>query len=281
MRKLSLLLWGVTALALIIASCFGRGSAGETLILATTTSTYDSGLLDYVLPPFEQANKVKVKVIAVGTGEALELGKRGDADMLLVHAKDKEEEFIAQGYGVDRQEVMYNDFIILGSLSDPAKVEGMKNAADALAKIAHSQFTFISRGDNSGTHTKELSLWAKAGVAPGDGWYKPAGQGMGETLTIANEMGAYTLSDRATYLSRQAGLELVILVEGDPLLFNPYGIIAINPQRNPHVKYELARKLIEYMTSYETQEMIGQYRKYGEVLFYPNSEEWQERQASQ
>lgn len=281
MRRVSLPILVMAVLALGIASCFGGKGATETVVLATTTSTYDSGLLDYVLPPFEQANKVKVKVIAVGTGEALKLGRRGDADVVLVHARAKEDEFVAQGYGLYRQDVMYNDFVILGPESDPIEIRGMEDAASALAKIAHSEALFISRGDNSGTHTKEMSLWKEAGVTPNSDWFWSAGQGMGETLTIANETEAYTLSDRATYLSRKAGLRLVILVANDSRLSNPYGIIAVNPQQNPKVKYNLAMKLIEYFTSYPTQEMIGQYRKYGEVLFHPSSEEWKERQVAQ
>lgn len=281
MRKSFLLFFTMVVLALGTASCLWQKRTVETLTLATTTSTYDSGLLEYILPPFEQENKVKVKVIAVGTGEALQLGKKGDADVVLVHARAKEDEFVAQGYGVNRQDVMYNDFVIVGPQSDPANIAGMQDAAAALTKIAQFQAIFVSRGDNSGTHTRELSLWGKAGITPSGNWYKSAGQGMGETLTMTNELEAYTLSDRATYLSRKAGIGLVIMVEGDPLLFNPYGIIAVNPQKSPQVQYDLAMKLIEYITSYPTQEMIGQYQKYGEVLFHPDSKEWKEKQARQ
>ena len=247
----------------------------QKLILATTTSTYDSGLLDHLLPDFEALYDAKVEVIAVGTGQAIKTAEQGDADVILVHARAKEDKFVADGYGVNRQDVMYNDFVIIGPEDDPSGIQGMADAAAALAKIAEVQATFASRGDESGTHSKEKAIWAKAVIVPGGDWYLSLGQGMGATLTFANERGAYTLTDRGTYLARRKGLALPILVEGDPILFNPYGVIAVNPEKHPHVKYELAMKFIEWLTSVDTQEKIGQFRhSSGELLFHPNSEQW-------
>lgn len=250
------------------------------MVLTTTTSTADSGLLDNILPPFEKANNVTVKVLAVGTGQALVLGERGDADLLLIHDRAREEEFVARGYGVSRRDVMYNDFVIIGPADDPANIGDMRRATDAFARIAEAGkmggATFVSRGDRSGTHSKELQVWREMGIKPDGKWYKETGQGMGETLTVANEMEAYTLADRGTYLSRKKGLALIILGDGDELLFNPYGVIAVDPVRYPHVNYELAVKFIEYLTSYQTQERIGEFglERYGQPLFYPNSEAW-------
>ncbi len=245
----------------------------QKLILATTTSTADTGLLDYLLPDFEARYNAKVEVIAVGTGQAIKTAEQGDADVILVHARDKEDQFVADGYGVNRQDVMYNDFVIVGPEDDPAGIQGMTDAATALAKIAEAQTPFASRGDESGTHSKEKAIWEKAGIAPGGDWYLSLGQGMGATLTVANEKGAYTLADRGTYLSRREGLELLIVVEGDPILFNPYGVIAVNPEKHPHVKYDLAMKFIEWLTSVETQKKIGEFgiERFGQPLFYPSA----------
>jgi tungstate transport system substrate-binding protein len=275
-------LWTFLALTLaLVAGCKptpGPNLAPEvqTVILATTTSTYDSGLLDYLLPDFEAQYNAKVEVIAVGTGQAIKTTEQGDADVVLVHARAREDKFVAEGYGVNRQDVMYNDFVIVGPKDDPAGIEGMTDAAAALAKIAEAQAAFASRGDESGTHSKEKAIWEKAGIEPGGDWYLSLGQGMGATLTFANEKGSYTLTDRGTYLSRQEGLELPILVEGDPILFNPYGVIAVNPDKHSHVKYELAMKLIEWLTSVDTQEKIGEFGKdrFGMPLFTPDSEGW-------
>ncbi len=246
------------------------------MVLATTTSTYDSGLLDYLLPDFEARYNARVEVIAVGTGQAIKTAEQGDADVILVHARAREDKFVAEGYGVDRQDVMYNDFVIIGPEGDPAGIRGMTDAAAALAKIAEAQAPFASRGDESGTHSKEKAIWEKAGIEPGGGWYLSLGQGMGATLTFANEKGAYTLTDRGTYLSRQEGLGLPILVEGDAILFNPYGIIAVNPAKHPHVEHELAQKFIEWLTSVDIQEKIGEFGKdkFGMPLFTPDSEGW-------
>lgn len=253
----------------------------QEMILATTTSTLDSGLLDVILPVFEKANSVKVKVVAVGTGQALKLGQDGNADVVLVHARAQEDQFVADGWGVDRRDVMYNDFIIVGPTQDPAGIRGMAAATDAFKAIASKQATFASRGDNSGTYTKEKDLWKQAGGDPKGDWYKSLGQGMGDTLVFANEKRAYTLSDRGTYLSMKDGLpNLTILVgeasikeNSDRSLLNPYGVIAVNPAKHPNVKFDLAEKFINWITSAETQQLIGNYGvdKFGQPLFYPNA----------
>jgi len=249
----------------------------EKLILATTTSTENSGLLAYILPDFEAKYNARVEVIAVGTGQALKLGEDGNCDVVLVHARSQEDAFVAAGYGVNRKDVMYNDFVIIGPRDDPAGIRGLADAARAFEKIARARARFISRGDGSGTHVKEQELWEKAGVTPGGGWYISAGQGMGAVLTIAEELQAYTLADRGTYLARALeGIDLPILVEGDPVLSNPYGLIAVNPQRHPHVNFDLAMSFIHWFTSVPTQKMIGEFGrdKFGQPLFVPDSEEW-------
>ncbi len=250
-------------------------ASSQRLILATTTSTQDSGLLDFILPDFEAKYNAQVDVIAVGTGQALELGTSGDADVLLVHARAREDAFVAAGDGTQRYDVMYNDFIIVGPADDPAAIKGMDSAADAFTKIADAQAAFISRGDDSGTHTKELAIWEQAGIEPSGDWYISAGQGMGEVLTMSEEQQAYTLSDRATYLARQAeGLTLDILVEGDSILLNPYGVIPVNPDKHPNVNAELAQDFVDWITSLETQGLIASYQINGQQLFFPDSEAW-------
>jgi len=243
------------------------------LVLATTTSTYDSGLLDAILPDFEEETGIKVDVVAVGTGQALKLGEAKDADVLLVHAKSREEQFVADGYAPYRKDVMYNDFVILGPADDPAGIKGMDKAADAFKAIADSQSTFVSRGDNSGTHMKEMAIWEEAGIEPAGDWYQSAGQGMGAVLTMANEQQAYTLSDRSTYLSRRDGLDLDILVEGDPILFNQYGVLPIAQDEAHQDKFAAAEAFVNWITSPETQKLIADYGKdkYGQQLFYPNA----------
>ncbi len=254
---------------LLLAAC---QSEPQSLRLATTTSTQDSGLLDVIVPDFEQQTGIDVEVIAVGTGEALALGSSGDADVVLVHARDQEDAFIAAGDGVERFDVMYNDFVVLGPESDTAGIRGMAEAPAALAQIAAAQAPFISRGDNSGTHSREKALWAAAGIEPAGDWYQSVGQGMGATLTIADEQQAYTLSDRATFIKRVAeGLGLVVLVEGDASLLNQYGVIAVNPEKHPGVNAAGARQFIDWMLSPETQDAIDAYSVNGQQLFFANA----------
>ncbi|HCL80775.1 MAG TPA: tungsten ABC transporter substrate-binding protein, partial [Nitrospiraceae bacterium] len=210
---------------------------------ASTTSTQNSGLLDYILPVFEKKTGIKVDVVAVGTGAAIEIGKRGDADVVFVHAKELEMKAVEEGYFVNRHDVMYNDFVIIGAQHDPIKMKGMKSALAAFKKIAENGALFISRGDKSGTHTKELSLWKKTGIDPkGQKWYLEVGQGMEKTQRIANEKRASTLTDRGTWLATKDKdkLEMIIVLEGDPTLFNQYGVMAVNPQKHKHVKYKEA-----------------------------------------
>ncbi len=254
------------------------------IILATTTSTEDSGLLEVILPDFTAQTGIEVDVIAVGTGQALQLGIDGNADVLLVHARAREDEFMTNGDGVRREEVMYNDFVIVGPAADPAGIKGMTSANEIMKKIADTGSTFISRGDDSGTHTKELSVWKAAGIEPADDWYVSAGQGMGDVLNMAKEQLAYTLSDRATYLALvKEGLDLVILGEGDPVLFNPYGVIAVNPDKNDQIQNDLANQFIDWIISVPTQELIGQFgvADFGAPLFIPNSELYNASKSAQ
>ena len=254
-----------------------KPAVSQNLILATTTSTQDSGLLDFILPDFEQQYNVQVDVVAVGTGQAIKLGEDGNADVLLVHARAQEDAFMKAGHGVRREDVMYNDFIIIGPAADPAGIKGLTSAAEAFQKLAGTRAVFISRGDDSGTHVKEKEIWQKAGIGPAGDWYISSGQGMGEVLTMADEQQAYTLSDRATYLSRTLeGIELEILVEGDKVLFNPYGVIAVNPNKGPHIKAELANTFIDWIISLPTQEKIAEFGvdKFGSPLFTPDSALW-------
>jgi tungstate transport system substrate-binding protein len=247
------------------------------LNLATTTSTEASGLLDYLLPAFEEEYGVDVDVVAVGTGQALQLGEDGNADILMVHARDLEDAFMEAGHGMRREDLMYNDFVIVGPSSDPANIEGMTDVAAAMSAIAETGSTFISRGDDSGTHVKELSLWDAAGVQPAGDWYVSSGQGMGPVLTMADEQEAYALSDRATYLARTLeGTELVILMEGDAQMFNPYGVIAVNPEKSPLIQGDLANTFIDWLVSMEAQTLISEFgvAEFGSPLFTPDSEAW-------
>jgi tungstate transport system substrate-binding protein len=246
-------------------------AAQEHLRLSTTTSTDQSGLLGVVLPPFEQRFHLKVDVIAVGSGKALKLAENGDVDVVLSHAPELEQAFMNAGFGVNRRAVMYNDFIIVGPAADPAGLRGTASAAEAFKKLAVAQAAFISRGDESGTHQKEKELWKAAGLTPGGAWYVSAGQGMGETLLMANERQAYTLADRGTFLTYKQRSELAILLQADPVLFNPYTITAVNPARHPHVKYLEAMQLIAWFTSVEGQQLIGSFKAEGEVLFHPTA----------
>ncbi|MEE8592168.1 MAG: substrate-binding domain-containing protein, partial [Spirochaetia bacterium] len=258
-----------TALALWLVAVLLPAESGR-LRLATTTSTENSGLLAELIPPFEDRTGLKVDVIAVGTGQALKLGETGDVDLVLVHARASEDAFVAAGHGVDRRDVMHNDFIILGPSRDPAGVRDMGNAAEALKAIANRRVSFISRGDDSGTHKKEKALWKQAGLSPKGRWYRDVGQGMGAVITMSDDMQAYTLADRGTYLSMKSKIALEVLVEGDPKLFNPYGIIAVNPAKHPHVNYNGAMRFIAWITSPEGQNIIGAVQREGQVLFYPD-----------
>lgn len=255
--------------SLLLLAVFCTGAmAVEHLKLSTTTSTDNSGLLKAILPAFEQKYDCKVDVIAVGTGKALKIAENGDVDVTLVHARSKEDAFVDAGFGVNRRDVMYNDFVIIGPAKDPAGVKTAKSAAEAMKKIAAAKAFFVSRGDDSGTHTKEKGLWKAAEVAPKGDWYIEAGRGMGEVITMANERQGYTLTDRATYIAYQSKVELPIVYEGNKSLFNPYGVIAVNPKLHPHAKYDLAMAFIAYLTSNEGQKAITDFKVNGQQLFF-------------
>jgi len=271
-------------------------AASDVLTLATTTSTENSGLLAYLHPDFEAKTGIRVKVIAKGTGASLQLGRDGNADVLLVHAPEQELKFVAEGYGLMRRNVMYNDFVIIGPADDPAGTRSTETAAEAFRKMPAAQATFVSRGDNSGTHIKEQTIWRKTGlpleveevtviaggeevksesVRPRGDWYLSIGQGMGKTITFTTEKRGYTLADRGTYyafsLAEPPKTDLVILSEGDPILFNPYGVIAVSPARHPEMNFDAARKYIDWITSPEVQEMIANYTVQGKTLFHPSA----------
>ena len=252
------------------------GVAGETLTLTTTTSTYDTGLLNEIHTDFEEMYGVTVDAVAQGTGAALETARNGDSDIVMVHARGLEDEFMRNGYGINRRDLMFNDFVIVGPESDPAGIQGMSSATEALTAVAETQAQFVSRGDNSGTHTKELNLWEAAGTEPGGDWYQETGTGMGEALNIANQQGAYTLSDRGTFISQRSEIDLTILVqgpiEGGPeILANPYGVMAVNPGVHENANYDLAVAYIGWITSPEVQEAISEYQVNGEQLFFPRA----------
>jgi tungstate transport system substrate-binding protein len=243
----------------------------ERLKVSSTTSTDNTELFQALNPPFENRFHCRVDVVAVGTGKALKIGEMGDSDVVFVHSRPAEDAFVAASYGVNRRDVMYNDFIILGPANDPTGIRGAKDAKKTLAAIAKAEAPFISRGDDSGTHKKEKSLWKKAGIAPTGRWYSEAGQGMGAVIQIANEKLAYTLADRGTYLAYKQKVSLEVLCEGDPDLFNPYGIMAVNPARHPHVNYVLAMAYIGWVTSPQGQKIIREFgkEKFGQPLFIP------------
>ena len=245
--------------------------AQQIIKMSTTTSTENSGLLTYLLPMFEAKTNSKVRVIAVGTGKALELAKNGDVDVTLVHARSSENKFIADGYGVNRQDVMYNDFLIVGPQNDPARINGGKDVLAAMKKITDSKVKFISRGDNSGTDQMEKVYWKQLGAQPQDGAYVSAGLGMGEVLNMAAELRAYTLTARATYSAYKAKSGLVIAVEGDRRMFNPYGIIAVNPAKYPQANYKGATQLIDWITSDEGQKAIAAFKVDGQQVFFPSA----------
>jgi len=247
-----------------------RGLAAEALTLATTTSVQDSGLLGVLLPPFEKQNEVTVKVLAVGSGQALELGRRGDADVLLVHSPDEEAIFVKKGHGLARRPFMYNDFLIVGPNSDPAHIRGLPSAASALGAIAKAQASFASRGDESGTHAREKQLWRRAEVQPAGDWYLSCGAGMAATLRVADEKLAYALADRSTWLAWKSKLALQPMVEGDPVLLNTYSVIVASPSVRPAAKSRLAQRFADYVFSDEARAIISRYGKdkYGRPLFH-------------
>ncbi|WP_417669823.1 substrate-binding domain-containing protein [Roseibium sp.] len=274
MRLFKHLLAGALALGLTAGIQLTGVSAEEFIVVQSTTSTQNSGLLDDILPKFQEKTGIEVRVVAVGTGQALKNAANGDGDVLLVHAKAAEEKFVADGNGVERFDVMYNDFVIVGPKSDPAGIKGMSDVTAALAKIASSEALFASRGDDSGTHKKEKSLWLAAEVDPGKAsgkWYRETGSGMGATLNAAAGMGAYTMSDRATWLAFQNKDSLAILSEGDDRLFNQYGVILVNPAKHPAVKAEAGQTFIDWLTGEEGQKAIAAYTLNGEQLFFPNA----------
>ena len=258
--------------AILLCSLSTCSSAADSILrLATTTSTANSGLTEYLLPIFTEDSSIEVHTIAVGTGKALRLGRDGDVDIVLVHAKTAEQEFVDKGYGVDRADVMYNDFVIVGPDSDPAQVRNSSSVAEVFNRIFENKQPFVSRGDDSGTHKRELTLWQIAGRTPEQAWYREIGQGMGKTLQIANEFDAYTITDRGTWLAYRDKLELRLLFENDPPLHNPYGIIAVNPQLHKDVNYTAARKLIKWITSSKAQRLIAEFKIQGEQLFVPSA----------
>lgn len=263
-------------LALLGGALLGTTALADdkSILLQSTTSTANSGLYDHILPMFTEKTGIKVNVVAVGTGQAIKNAQNGDGDVLLVHAKPDEEKFVADGYGVERFDVMYNDFIVVGPPSDPAGIDGMKDTLAALTQVAEAGAKFASRGDNSGTHKMELALWKDAGIDPtgasGD-WYRETGSGMGATLNAAVGMGAYAITDRGTWISFENKGDYKILVEGDPRLFNQYGIILVNPQKHPRVKAAQGQAFIDWILSDEGQAAIASYKLDGEQLFFPNA----------
>ena len=243
------------------------------ITVSSTTSTEQSGLFGHILPLFKAKTGIDVRVVAVGTGQALDIGRRGDADVVFVHDTTAEEKFVAEGAGIDRREVMYNDFVLVGPKSDPAHVNGTKDIVAALKKVAAASAPFASRGDKSGTHAAELRLWQAAGVDPQTGkgsWYRETGSGMGPTLNTAAAMEAYALTDRGTWLSFANRRDLIIAVEGDQRLFNQYGVILVNPAKHPHVKKDLGMAFIDWITSQDGQTAVANYKINGEPLFFPN-----------
>lgn len=265
---------GFSALLFIFLVTSPTQAASRNLILATTTSTQDSGLLDLLIPEFEKQSGYMVKAIAVGSGQAMAMGEKGEADVLLVHSPDAEKKFMEKGAGSSRRLVMHNDFVIVGPAGDPAKIRGAKTSAEAFRKIARSGSIFLSRGDNSGTHAKEKGLWKGAGItAEGQKWYQQTGLGMGQTLNVAAEKKGYTLTDRATYLALKKGLGLEILVEGDAKLLNIYHVIEVNQARWPRANAPAAKAFADFMVSKKTQEVIGRFGvdKFGAPLFFPDA----------
>src|SRR5262245_20102012 len=263
------------AIAFVLAQISFASAQGKSILVASTTSTEDSGLFGFILPLFKQKTGIDVKVVAKGTGQALDIARRGDADVVFVHAKEAEEKFVAEGFGVKRNSVMYNDFVLIGPESDPAGIKGARNAVFALQTIKAKSAPFISRGDRSGTHIAEINLWHAAGIdieKEAGRWYKSIGQGMGAALNMAAASGAYLLSDRGTWISFKNKADLVIAVQGDKLLFNQYGVILVNPAKHPHVKKELGQQFIDWLISNEGQKAIADYKIEGEQAFWPQRE---------
>ena len=263
----------MSAVTVLAFSTIGLSHAQKSITLSSTTSTEQSGLFKHLLPAFEKKTGIQVKVVAVGTGQALDIGRRGDADVVMVHDKVAEEKFVAEGFADKRIEVMYNDFVLIGPKADPAKVNGGKDIQAALQRIANSKSTFISRGDKSGTHAAELRYWKGAGVevSATQAWYKETGSGMGPALNTASGMNGYILSDRATWLSFKNRGDLTVLVQGDPKLFNQYGVMVVNPAKHPHVKADLAQKFVDWVISPAGQASINGYKIGGEQLFFANA----------
>ncbi|MGA7166345.1 MAG: extracellular solute-binding protein [Pseudolabrys sp.] len=262
------------AAATVLASATVATAQDKSIVVSSTTSTQDSGLFGHILPLFKAKTGIDVKVVSQGTGQALDTGRRGDADVVFVHAKSAEEKFLAEGEGVKRYPVMYNDFVLIGPKGDPAGIKGMKDVAKALQVIKDQQADFISRGDRSGTHIAEINLWNGSGIdidKEKGPWYKSVGQGMGAALNTANASNAYVLSDRGTWLSFKNKGDLQILVEGDKRLFNQYGVMLVNPAKHPNVKKDLGQQFIDWLVSPEGQKAIADYEINGEQLFYPNA----------
>jgi len=264
-----------TIFLFLITTSIVNADGKSFITLSSTTSTDNSGLLDYLIPKFKNKTGVDVRVIAVGTGRALLLGERGDADIVLVHHKISEEKFVENGFGIGRRDVMYNDYVIVGPKKDPANIKQLKHAVDAFKLISQHEVPFISRGDNSGTHKKELELWSLAEVNAqkySGAWYREAGAGMGTTLNIANGMNAYTMTDRGTWLSFKNRDDLTLLFENDPPLFNQYGVILVNPERHEHIKYQQAKQFSDWLTSNEGQQAIADFTLENQQLFFPNAQ---------
>lgn len=265
----------IAATFLFISAGVSALAQDKSIVVASTTSTQDSGLFEHILPLFKEKTGIEVKVVAQGTGQALDTGRRGDADVVFVHAKAQEEEFVEEGYGVKRFDVMYNDFVLVGPKEDPAGVAGTDDIAAAFQAIRDKQTPFVSRGDKSGTHSAELRLWKEAGIdisADKGPWYREIGQGMGAALNTASSMNGYVLSDRGTWLSFKNRGDLEIVVEGDKRLFNQYGVILVNPEKHPSVKAEFGQAFIDWLISPEGQEAIAEYKVDGQQLFFPNAE---------